>query len=178
MSSPESARPQLTKPNELDKDHDVSGFSCGHESLDDWLKNRALKSNAAGDSRVIVVCDDAQEVIGYYAISAGSVGRADAVGKIKRNAPDPIPMAIIGRLAVRNDVQGHGIGPALLRDAILRISQASEHIGVKGVLVHALDEDAARFYSHMGFRPSPASEFHLMILLKDIIAELERGMVP
>jgi GNAT superfamily N-acetyltransferase len=73
-------------------------------------------------------------------------------------------------------LQGHGIGPALLRDAILRISQASQHIGVKGVLVHALDEEAARFYARMGFRPSPASDFHLMISLKDIIAELERGV--
>ena len=176
MSSTDSKRRRLNNPDELNRDHDVSGFGCGRESLDDWLKNRALKSNAAGDSRVFVVCDDALEVVGYYAISAGSVGRDDAVGKIKRNAPDPIPMALIGRLAVRNDLQGHGIGPALLRDAILRISQASQHIGVKGVLVHALDEEAARFYVRMGFRPSPASDFHLMISLKDIIAELERGV--
>ena len=116
-------------------------------------------------------------MVGYYAVSAGSVGRDDAVGKVKRNAPDPIPMALIGRLAVRNDLQGHGVGPALLRDAVLRISQASEHIGVKGVLVHALDEEAAGFYARMGFRPSPASSFHLMISLKDVIAELERGRV-
>ena len=176
MSSTDSKRRRLSNPEELNRHHDVSGFGCGRESLDDWLKNRALKSNASGDSRVFVVSDDALEVVGYYAISAGSVGRDDAVGKIKRNAPDPIPMALIGRLAVRNDLQGHGIGPALLRDAILRISQASQHIGVKGVLVHALDEEAARFYARMGFRPSPASDFHLMISLKDIIAELERGV--
>jgi len=176
MSTTDSKRRRLNNPEELNRDHDVSGFVCGRESLDDWLKNRALKSNAAGDSRVFVVCDDALEVVGYYAISAGSVGRDNAVGKIKRNAPDPIPMALIGRLAVRNDLQGQGIGPALLRDAILRISQASQHIGVRGVLVHALDEEAARFYVRMGFRPSPASDFHLMISLKDIVAELERGV--
>jgi predicted N-acetyltransferase YhbS len=175
MSPADFKRRRLSRPEELNRDHDVSGFDCERESLDDWLKNRALKSNAVGDSRVFVICDDAMEVVGYYAISAGSVGRDDAVGKIKRNSPDPIPMALIGRLAVRNDLQGHGIGPALLRDAILRISQASQHIGVKGVLVHALDEEAAKFYAHMGFRPSPASDFHLMISLKDIIAELERG---
>lgn len=168
-------RLRLTKPLALNRDHEVSGFRCGRESLDDWLENRALKSNTAGDSRVFVICDRPGEVVGYYAISAGSVRRNEAVGKIKRNAPDPIPVALIGRLAVRIDFQGRGIGPALLRDAILRISQASEHIGVKGVLVHALDEKAASFYARMGFRPSPASDYHLMISLKDIAAELGRG---
>jgi len=175
MSSTDSRTDRLTKPEELNRDHDVSGFCCGRESLDDWLKNRALKSNMAGDSRVFVICNRSGEVVGYYAVSAGSVRRHDAVGKTKRNAPDPIPMALIGRLAVRVDLQGHGVGPALLRDAVLRISQASEHIGVKGVLVHALDEEAARFYARMGFRPSTASDRHLMISLKDIAAELGRG---
>ena len=175
MSSTDSRSDRLTKPEELNRDHDVSAFCCGRESLDDWLKNRALKSNMAGDSRVFVICNRSGEVVGYYAVSAGSVRRHDAVGKIKRNAPDPIPMALIGRLAVRVDLQGHGVGPALLRDAVLRISQASEHIGVKGVLVHALDEEAARFYARMGFRPSTASDRHLVISLKDIAAELGRG---
>ena len=175
MSSTDSWKAGPTKPEELNRDHDVSGFRCGRESLDDWLKNRALKSNAAGDSRVFVVCNRSSEVVGYYAVSAGSVRRQDAVGKIKRNAPDPIPMALIGRLAVRIDYQGEGIGPALLRDAVLRVSQASENIGIKGILVHALDEEAAKFYVRMGFRPSMASEFHLMISLRDVGAELERG---
>jgi predicted N-acetyltransferase YhbS len=175
MSSTDSRTDRLTKPEELNRDHDVSGFCCGRESLDDWLKNRALKSNMAGDSRVFVICNRSGEVVGYYAVSAGSVRRHEAVGKIKRNAPDPIPMALIGRLAVRVDLQGHGVGPALLRDAVLRISQASEHIGLKGVLVHALDKEAARFYARMGFRPSTASDHHLMISLKDIAAELGRG---
>lgn len=175
MSSTGSRKARLTKPQELIRDHDVSGFRCGRESLDDWLKNRALKSNVAGDSRVFVICNRSDEVVGYYAVSAGSVRRHDAVGKIKRNAPDPIPMALIGRLAVRFDYQGEGIGPALLKDAVLRVSQASENIGIKGILVHALDEEAAKFYARMGFRPSQASDFHLMIALTDVIAELKRG---
>ena len=175
MSSTDSKKAELTKPEELSRDHDVSGFRCGRESLDDWLKNRALKSTAAGDSRVFVICNRSNEVAGYYAVSAGSVRRHDAVGKIKRNAPDPIPMALIGRLAVRVDHQGKGIGPALLRDAVLRISQASENIGIKGVLVHALDDEATGFYVRMGFRPSPASDYHLMISLTDVTAELQRG---
>ncbi|MGY8796210.1 MAG: GNAT family N-acetyltransferase, partial [Woeseiales bacterium] len=101
-------------------------------------------------------------MVGYYAISAASVTHEEAISKVKRNAPDPISMGLIGRLAVRADMQGHRIGPALLRDAILRIAQASDHIGIKGVLVHALDEDAANFYAHHGFSSSPANDNHLM----------------
>lgn len=175
MPSSKSKRLHLTKPEKISRDHDISAFDCGRDSLDDWLKHRALKSSIAGDSRVYVICDDSGEVVGYYAVSAGSVCRDDAVGKLKRNAPDPIPMALIGRLAVREDLHGLGIGPALLRDAILRISQASEQIGVKGILVHALDEEAAKFYTRMGFHPSPASDYHLMVSLQDIAVELERG---
>lgn len=172
MQSAEPARPPLTKPEELTRDHNIAGFSCGRESLDDWLKNRAVKSNAAGDSKVFVINNDAGEVVGYYAISAASVTHKEAISKLRRNAPDPIPMALIGRLAVREDMQGHDIGPALLRDAILRIVQASNHMGIKGVLVQALDEDAANFYSHQGFHPSPIDDNHLMISLKEITAEL------
>lgn len=164
--------PPPTKPEEINRNHNVAGFTCGRDSLDDWLKNRALKSSAAGDSKVLVICNEGGEVVGYYAICASSVSRKEATSKLKRNAPDPIPMGLIARLAVRDDMQKQGIGPALLRDAILRISQAAEKIGVKGILVHALDDDAASFYAHSGFRPSTIDEHHLMISLAEIIAEL------
>lgn len=147
-------------------------FTCGRDSLDHWLKNRAAKSNDARDSKVFVICNEAGEVVGYYAICAGSVSHEEATPKLRRNAPDPIPMGLIGRLAVRDDMNGRGIGRALLRDAILRIAQASENIGIKGILVHALDDDAANFYTHLGFRPSTIDEHHLMISLKEITAEL------
>jgi len=111
-------------------------------------------------------------VVGYYAICAGSVSRKEAIRKLKHNAPDPIPMGLIARLAVREDMQKQGIGPALLRDAILRISQAAEKIGIKGILVHALDDDAASFYAHSGSRPSTTNEHHLMVSLAEIVAEL------
>lgn len=111
-------------------------------------------------------------MVGYYAICAGSISHKEAISKLKRNAPNPIPMGLIARLAVREDMQEQGIGPALLRDAILRISQAAEKIGVKGILVHALDDEAASFYAHLGFRPSAINEHHLMVSLAEIIAEL------
>jgi len=136
------------------------------------LKNRALKSNAAGDTKVFVICNEGGEVIGYYAICAGAVSHKEATRRLKRNAPDPIPIALIARLAVREDMQKQGIGPALLRDATLRISQAAEKIGVKGILVHALDDEAASFYTYFGFRPSSIDKHHLMISMTEIIAEL------
>lgn len=109
---------------------------------------------------------------GYYAISAGSVCRKEATRKIGINAPDPVPMALIGRLAVQQGMQQQGIGSALLRDAILRIAQATEHIGIKGIMVHALDDDSAEFYAQRGFRPSKVDDHHLMISMSDVAAEL------
>lgn len=109
---------------------------------------------------------------GYYAISAGSVCRQEATRKIGRNAPDPVPMALIGRLAVRQGMQRQGVGSALLRDAILRIAQAAEHMGIKGIMVHALDDDSAEFYAKSGFRPSKVDDHHLMISMSEVTAEL------
>lgn len=162
----------VTKPEKLAHHHALAQFSCGRESLDDWLKNRALKSSTAGDSKVFVVNNDEREVVGYYAISAASVVRKNAISKLRRNAPDPIPMGLIGRLVVHKEMQGRGLGPALLRDAILRIAQASAHMGIKGILTHAIDEEAAKFYAHHGFSPSPINDHHLMVSLCEIAAEL------
>lgn len=136
------------------------------------MQNYALESNAAGDSKVFVVRNTSGEVAGYYSISAGSVSRKEATRKIGRNAPDPVPMALIGRLAVHKDMQQQGIGSALMRDAILRVAQASEFLGIKGIMVHALDDDAAKFYTERGFRPSKVDDQHLMISMSELTAEL------
>lgn len=136
------------------------------------MKNRAAKSNAAGDSKVFVICGADGVVAGYYSISAGSVTREEATRKIGNNAPDPVPMALIGRLAVHRDRQQQGIGSALLRDAILRIAQAAEYLGINGIMVNALDDDSARFYAKRGFRPSKIDEHHLMISMSEVTAEL------
>ncbi|MCJ7590522.1 MAG: GNAT family N-acetyltransferase, partial [Woeseiaceae bacterium] len=112
------------------------------------------------------------EVAGYYSVSAGSVSRKEATRKIGANAPDPVPMALLGRLAVHKDMHKQGIGSALMRDAILRVAQAAELLGIKGIMVHAIDADAARFYAERGFRPSKIDERHLMISMLEVIAEL------
>lgn len=169
------SNPRLSRPHEISRDHRIAGFSCGKRALDAWLERRALKNHASGDTRVYVVTNGAAEIVAYVAISAGSITRSEATPKLRRNAPDPIPVALIARLAVRSDMKGRKIGPALLREAVVRIVNASEHIGIKGILVHAMDDDAVSFYKHMGFRPSPIDEMTLMASLREVGAELTRG---
>lgn len=104
--------------------------------------------------------------------SAGSVNRKEATRKIGANAPDPVPMALIGRLAVHKDMQQQGIGSTLMRDAVLRVAQAAEFMGIKGIMAHALDDDAARFYTQCGFHPSKIDAHHLIISMSEVTAEL------
>jgi GNAT superfamily N-acetyltransferase len=102
-------------------------------------------------------------VVGYYALAAGAVAHTIATGKIKRNTPGPVPVMVIGRLAVDANLQGEGIGLALLRDAVLRTVQASEIAGIRAILVHAISERAQRFYERCGFAASPIDPMTLMI---------------
>lgn len=163
--------PQLSAPEPLAEHHDRSGFSSGEEELDDWLKRRALANQMSGASRTYVVTVD-NRVIAYYAIAVGSVMAAEAPGRVRRNMPDPIPVMVLGRLAVDRAWQGNGLGAAMLRDAILRTLQAAEIAGIRAILVHALHERAAAFYRHVGFSPSPVSDTILMLTLKDARAAL------
>lgn len=134
----------LSAPAPLTASHDLSGFDCGEPVLDDWLKQRALK-NESRFSRTYVVCED-NRVAGYFCITTGAVERAAAPGKLRRNAPDAIPVAVIGRLAVDLACAGRGLGANLLADALRRIAVASQSIGIAAVLVQAKDEAAKRFY--------------------------------
>ena len=124
--------------------HDVSDFDCGEPSLDNWLKHRALK-NESRFSRTYVVCVE-NRVVAYFCISAGAVERSKAPGKVRRNAPDSVPVAIIGRLAVDRAHAGRGLGADLLSDALRRIAAASQSIGMAAVLVQAKDDKARAFY--------------------------------
>ena len=135
---------QLSGPVALTVAHDLSTFDCGEPALNDWLRHRALK-NESRFSRTYVVCED-NRVVAYFCISAGAVDRAAAPGKVRRNAPDTIPVSVIGRLAVDRDHAGKGLGADILSDALRRIAVASQSIGIAAVLVHAKDEAARRFY--------------------------------
>jgi GNAT superfamily N-acetyltransferase len=141
---PERPQHRLTAPVPLTAEHDLSAFDCGEPALNDWLCHRALK-NDSRFSRTYVVCDG-NRVIAYYCISAGAIQRSAAPGKIRRNAPDAIPISVIGRLAVSRDHAGRGLGADILADALRRIALASQKIGIGAVLIHAKSDAAKRFY--------------------------------
>ncbi|MEL6930551.1 MAG: GNAT family N-acetyltransferase [Cyanobacteria bacterium J06600_6] len=152
---------------------DLADFDCGNSSLNNWLRNNALKNQKQGASRTYVICAQ-NNVVGYYCLAAGSVIRAEAPGKIRRNMSDPIPVMIIGRLAVDKQHQGRGIGMGLIKDAVLRIIQTADIVGIRTILVHALDEKAKKFYlDKCGFIASPIRPLTLMITLTDAKKNLQ-----
>ncbi len=161
----------LAAPIPLLSTHEVDAFSCGVESLDLWLKNRALNNQITGASRTFVVGEKAR-VVAYYALASSAVVVHAATGRFRRNMPDPIPVVVLGRLAVDQSLQGQGFGRALVRDAGLRIIQAADIIGIRGLVVHALSEDAKIFYEGLGFDSSPLDSMMLMISLSDLKAYL------
>jgi len=167
-------RVTLFAPAPLAEDHDLTEFDSGIAELDDWLRKRARSNQATGASRTFVLCDG-KRVVGYYALATGAVAQKDAPGRIKRNMPDPIPFAVLGRLAIDQAFQGRGIGRALVRDAGLRLLQAAEIVGIRGMLVHAISEDAKAFYLALGFAPSPSEPMMLMVTLHDLTAAIEAG---
>lgn len=164
---------RLSAPAPLDADHDCTQFDSGEPVLDEWLQKRALANQLAGASRTFVVCDG-KIVRAYYSLAAGAVLRAETPGRVRRNMPEPVPVAVLGRLAVDRSLQGQRIGSGVLRDAILRTLQASETIGIRALLVHALHEKARSFYERHGFSPSPIDPLMLMITMD----EARRALTP
>jgi len=162
----------LSAPVPLLPMHQTERFACGIERLDIWLKQRALKNQISGASRTFVVCESSR-VLAYYALASSAVVVKATSGRFRRNMPDPIPVVVLGRLAVDRELHGYGIGRALVRDAATRVLQAAEIIGIRGIVVHALSDAAKAFYEHIGFDPSPLDPMTLMITLPDIEASLQ-----
>lgn len=156
----------LAAPAPLTAAHDLSHFDCGQPPLNDWLRRHALTSEAT-TARTYVACDNGNVVIGYYCILTGSVARRELPPKLKRTQglPNLVPVAIIGRMARDVSYRGTGLGQDLLQDALIRILAASRIIGIRAVLVHALDDAAARFWTEHEFVewPAGARTFYLAI---------------
>jgi GNAT superfamily N-acetyltransferase len=161
----------LSAPDLLTDYHDVEAFASGLERLDTWLKRRAMTNQATGASRTFVVCDG-RRVVAYYALASSVVAVVEASGRFRRNMPDPIPVVILGRLAVDQSFQGKGVGRALVRDAGYRVIQAANTIGIRGLIVQATSAEAKLFYEHIGFDASPLDPMTLMITLTDLKASL------
>lgn len=165
------ARVTLRAPVALTEAHDCSNFDCGRSTLNQWLSQRALRNQISGASRTYVSCDS-ERVVAYYALASGAVAAKAATGRFRRNMPDPIPVVLLARLAVDRRDQGRGLSRALLQDAGRRVVSAADTIGIRGLLVQALDDSARGFYEHIGFDPSPLDPMTLMITVSDL-----RGLV-
>jgi GNAT superfamily N-acetyltransferase len=161
----------ITTPVPLSRDHVTAGFRSGEASLDSWLRHRALKNQLSSSSRTHVICNE-ERIIGFYTLAAGSIERSEAPRNIARNAPDPIPVIILARLAVDEDFSGLGLGAGLLSNALLRTLAVAAEVGAKAVLTHALSEKAASFYRKYGFTSSPIDDMTLMLPMKTILAHV------
>lgn len=166
--------PRFGDPEPLGPDHSLADFDCGTGSLNEWLRKHARTAAASGSARAYVVDDTEQgRVVGYHALCAASVSRREASARAIRGMPrHPIPAVLLARLAVDRSVQGRGLGAFLLRDAMARTLAASAELGIRVMLVHALDDGARAFYLHHGFEPSPTDPMNLQLLVKDIKASL------
>ena len=164
----------LRAPEPLSSNHRLDAFDSGVASLDVWLKNRAMQNQISGASRTFVVCDD-ELLAGYYALASSAIVAAETSGRFRRNMPDPIPVVVLARLAVARLYQHHGLGRALFQDAVRRVLYAAETIGIRGLLVHAISEEARAFYLRLGLKPSPLSPMTLMATLADLRVAIHGG---
>ena len=162
----------LAPPAPITSAHELADFDSGEVSLDEWLKKRALKNHAAGASRCFVLCAGSS-VIGYYSLSAGAISHQAATKGMRRNMPDPLPVLLLGRLAVDKRYHNRGLGQSLLRDAMMRAVKVAGRRG-RSPLVHALSDQAKRFYLSRGFVESPLQPMTLLMTLatvRSILAE-------
>lgn len=160
------------RPEPLASIHDTASFDCGDPVLDQWLKRYALTNHRSGAARVFVSTAEADRVAGYYCLSTASAPKADLPDRTGKGMPQPVPLILLGRLAVDSAHQGSGLGGGLLRDAIQRTLIAAEAVGVRAMLTHAATPEAAKFYARFGFIPSPTDALHMVLLLKDARAVL------
>ncbi len=161
----------ILAPEPLTAAHSSGGFDSGVASLDDWLRRRALQNQSSGASRTFVVCS-AGQVVAYYALAASAVAADASPGRFKRNMPDPIPVVVLARLAISRGHQGQGLGRSLFQDAAKRVIHAADAIGIRGLLVHAVSDEAKAFYLRLGLNTSPLDPMTLMTTLADLKAAL------
>jgi ribosomal protein S18 acetylase RimI-like enzyme len=165
----------FNKPVALEAWHRAEDFRCGVHSLDDWLRKHALQSHRSGGARVFVTTETDPDIVGYYALAAGAVMPRDAPARLVRGLAgnQPVPVVLLGRLAVHVRHQDRHLGRSLVLDAMTRVLQAGELIGIRALLVHAVDEGAQAWYAQFGFERSPTHPLHLILLIKDLRATIE-----
>jgi predicted N-acetyltransferase YhbS len=163
----------LLAPEPLTAIHDCSEFRCGKTVLDHWLRNLALHNQESHFTRTFVACDRRNRVRAYYALCAGMISRGDlARSQTSHGMPAEAPVALLARLAVHEELHGQGIGRRLLANALRTAAAASPHLAFRGVVVGALDDEAAAFYHRLGFRPTRINKLKLLLPMDDVLASL------
>jgi GNAT superfamily N-acetyltransferase len=157
----------LTKPRLLAETDNRSSFASTDREMNDWLQKHAWNNQNSGASKTYIIATTEGQILGYYSIAAGAVARQSAIRSLQHNAPDPIPVCVIGRLAVDKEWSGQGIGAGLLKDAVLRIAGAAQIIGIRAIIVHSLPK-ALAFYTRFGFQESKLEPLLLMYPLEKI----------
>lgn len=164
----------LCGPEPLAGQHKLEGFDCGKPSLNDWLLRHARQAQGSGSAKTFVVADD-DRVAGYFSLTVGQVDTLEAPVRIRQGMGQyPVPVVILARLAVTSQNQGQGIGFGMLQDAIRRTLLIAEQAGIRAMLTHPVDEEAAHFYTRFGFIASPLREQQLLLLLKDVRRSMGR----
>lgn len=157
----------LRAPEPLDAQHRLEGFDCGKPALNDWLLRHARQAQGSGSAKTFVVADD-DRIAGYFSLTVGQVDTLEAPERIRKGMGQyPVPVVILARQAVSQRDQGRGIGAGMLQDAIRRTFLIAEQAGIRAMLTHPIDEEAAKFYTRFGFIASPLREQQLLLLLKD-----------
>lgn len=156
---------EVTPPRPLAEADDRGRFDCGRDSLNGWFQRHAWQNQAAGITRTSVICDRGSgQIIGYVSLSAAQIERAFLAKAHQRSKPDPVPVTLIGQLAVDRSHQGYGHARSLLFFALGTALRASRDIGSFGVLTHPLDEDVRAFYARWGFEELPFDPQRAMIV--------------
>ncbi len=162
-----ASRPEF-RIDKLRREYELGDFDCANATLNEWLKKFAW-TNQQSDSAKTYVALEGNQVVGYYALTTGSVHKHESPQRVAKGlANHPIGVVLLARLAVDQNQQGKGLGKALLFDALSRIAEAADIVAVRAVLVHAIDAAARRFYLHFGFDESPIDPYQLLLLLKDL----------
>lgn len=171
----------MSDPGTIEKlrpDHQLDGFDCGKEELNRFLIRHALSNQRAGSAQTYVLAQDLK-VVGYYSLAAGAVTHYEATERVKKGqARYAIPVILLARLALDKAIQGQGIGPALLKDSLLRAAHAADTVGARALLVHAKDSQARSFHERFGFEPSPTDALHLLLIMQDLQRRIRRIEAP
>ena len=167
-------RLEYSPPQRISSEHILENFDCGETSLNNWLKKHALKNDLGDASRTYVVCCN-NLVAAFYSLHLGAIQNSEAVRKIKRNMPEPIPAIVLGRLAVDVNHQGQGLAKALMKDMFLRAIKVSDLAGTKAILVKALNDKVTAFYQSFGFVPSKSDPLLLMKAMAEVRASIDHA---